>query len=258
MLIDCFTLSMNQGAFLSEAIDSILRQEVGVNYLVYDAGSSDGSVEFLEKYRLGEFSRIFVDGDLGPSDGLNFGLQNASGDLFYYLNADDRLLPGVFSYVTQYFLDNPDCDVLHGSINVIDSSGAFVKILPSMEFSLKGYALGYAVVYQQATFIRNRVLKDVRFNIENRISWDGELIVDLAIKGARINSTRKVLGEFRIYSNSISGSANYKSLAKQQHTIISAKILGRNRTPLEFIFASFVRTIRAVSRRISPQIEYLT
>jgi hypothetical protein len=167
------------------------------------------------------------------------------------------VLPGVFSYVTQYFLDNPDCDVLHGSINVIDSSGAFVKVLPSMEFSLKGYALGYAVVYQQATFIRNRVLKDVRFNIENRISWDGELIVDLAIKGARIHRTRKVLGEFRIYSNSISGSANYKSLAKKQHKMISAKILGRNRTPLEFIFAIFVRTIRAVSRRISPRIEYI-
>lgn len=257
MQIDCFTLSMNQGEFLSEAIDSILNQAVGVNYLVYDAGSSDGTIEFLEKYRPGEFSKIFVNGDLGPSDGLNFGLQNATGDLFYYLNADDRLLPGVFSYVTQYFLDNPECDVLHGSINIIDSSGAFVKVLPSMEFSLKGYALGYAVVYQQATFIRNRVLKDVRFNIENRISWDGEFIVDLAIKGARIHRTRKVLGEFRIYSESISGSTNYKSLAKQQHKIISAKILGRNRTPLDFFFAIFFRTIRALSRRISPQIEYI-
>ena len=257
MKIDCFTLSMNQGKFLNEAIDSILGQQISSNYVVYDPGSKDGSRELLLNYGPNEFSRVFVDGDLGPADGLNFGLRNLKGDIFYYLNADDRLLPGVLHYITRYFSENPECDILHGSINVINSSGLKVKVLPSMKFSLKGYALGYSVVYQQSTFIRTRVLEGVYFNIDNRISWDGELIVDLAIRGARIHSTRKVFGEFRIYGESITGSRNYKYLVKQQHKKIAIKILGRNPTFLELFFALNIRFFRAVLRRISPRIEYV-
>ena len=257
MQIDCFTLSMNQSAFLIEAVDSILNQSLKVNYIVYDAGSTDGSRELLENHRTSEFTRIYVKGDLGPSDGLNYGLQNAKGDVFYYLNADDRLLPGALAFVTKYFAENPECDILHGSINLIDSSGEIIKVLPSMKFSLKGYALGYSVVYQQATFIRRRILDNVQFNVENKISWDGEMIVDLAMKGARIHCTKKVLGEFRIYNTSISGSRNYKYLAKQQHRIISYKILDRKPTRYEIVIASCIRISRGILRRVYPMIEYL-
>ena len=258
MKFSCVTLSYNQTHFLQEAIDSIKLQERDFEYLIYDPGSQDGS-RFVAMRNQDKCTKVMlVDGDKGPADGLNKSLAELHGDIFYYLNADDVVLPGAFKFVEQYFLDYPDCDVLHGSINIIDFSGAFIKVLPSMKFSLRGYALGYAVVYQQATFIRTRVLKDVRFNIDNRISWDGELIVDLAINGARIHSTKKVLGEFRIYSESITGSSNYKSLARKQHKVIRAKILGRNRTPLEIILASFIRISKAVSRRMFPRIEYLT
>lgn len=257
MKIDCFTLSMNQGRFLKEAIDSILDQSVSSTYLVYDAGSNDGSREFLESYRIDQYSKIFVDGDLGPSDGLNFGLQNLSGDIFYYLNSDDRVLPGVFAFVDRYFEDNPSCDVLHGSINLIDEFGRKTRVLPSMHFSLKGYALGYSFVYQQATFIRSRMLKQIRFNITNKVSWDGELIVDLAIAGANIHRTHVVLGEFRIYDTSITGSGKYRVDAQIQHKRISRKILGRDPHILETYQGLLIRTIKAIVRRIWPTIEYL-
>lgn len=257
MQFDCFTLSMNQGKFLKEAIDSILEQETDFNYLVYDAGSTDGSQNFLKTYKPHRYSTYFVENDLGPADGLNFGLQNSMGDVFYYLNADDRLMPGALHYVSQYFEENPECDVLHGSINIIDESGVKVKALPAMKFSLKGYALGYSVVYQQATFIRNRVLQNVSFNVYNRISWDGELIVDLATRGARIENTRKVLGEFRIHSKSITGSKNYRVLAQKQHKKLANKILGYDPSPGQRIFALSIRVFKATFRRILPRISYI-
>jgi glycosyltransferase involved in cell wall biosynthesis len=257
MEIECFTLSMNQGTFLKEAVDSILDQSVSSKYLVYDAGSSDGSRDFLEEYRSGEYSKFFVDGDLGPSDGLNFGLQNLSADIFYYLNADDRVLPDVFAFVLRYFKDNPSCDVLHGSINVIDEFGRKARVLPSMHFSLRGYALGYSFVYQQATFIRSRVLRQVRFNLANKVSWDGELIVDLALAGASIHRTHVVLGEFRIYDASITGSGKYRVAAQIQHKRISRRILGRDPHIIELYQGLFIRIIKAIVRRIRPRIEYL-
>lgn len=257
MQFDCFTLSMNQGKFLKEAIDSILNQDADVKYTVYDAGSTDGTRKFLENYRLDEFSKVEVDGDLGPADGLNYGIRNLSGDFFYYLNADDRLLPGVLNYVELYFSNHPECDVLHGSINIIDFSGKKIKVLPSMKFSLKGFALGYSVVYQQATFFRTRVFQNLMFNVNNRISWDGELIVDLASLGKVIHKTNKVLGEFRIYDKSISGSPGYKQLVRKEHARIALKILGHELKPSQKLYGYCVRVLKAILRRIFPRISYI-
>lgn len=254
--IGVITLSRNQGKYLLEAIDSILAEKPA-KYIVYDCGSIDNSRQIIESKKSSILQTIYVDSDNGPADGLNFALQQLDQDIFYYLNADDRVLAGVFPFVIRYFSENPGCDILHGSIHVINASGSVVRVLPSMKFSLKGYAFGYSVVYQQATFIRTRVLREVKFNVDNRISWDGELIADLAIRGFNIHRTRKVLGEFRIHDESITGSSSYKYLVKQQRKKIAIKIIGHTPAFPELFFAVVIRFFRAILRRILPRIEYV-
>ena len=78
----CVTLSFNQGKYLSEAIDSIVIQNKITDYVVYDAGSSDDSRKVILEYDSRDVKPCFVDGDLGPADGLNNGLGKAQGDIF--------------------------------------------------------------------------------------------------------------------------------------------------------------------------------
>ena len=253
----CLTLSFNQGKYLPEAIDSIVIQNEITDYVVYDPGSSDNSRKVILEYDSREVKPCFVDGDKGPADGLNNGLGMVDGDIFYYLNADDRVLPGAFEYVNNYFNQNPDCDILHGSINLIDEAGSIYRTLPAMNFSLRGYALGYSFVYQQATFIRKNKLPINAFNVDNKVSWDGELIVDLALSGASIHQTQMILGDFRIYPASITGSGRSKELAKIEHKRISLKILGRDPHASERVIAYIIRKLLAAKRRMKPQLEYL-
>lgn len=250
------TLSYNQGDFLKDAIESVLNQSVQKEYLIYDPGSKDNSREVIDGYLALGVNSYFVDGDNGPADGLNVGLRSINGDIFYYLNADDRVLPGAFAYVKDYFLEHPQCDILHGSINLIDSQGRRYKTLPSIRFSLKGYAFGYSVIYQQATFIRKSILGEFPFNVGNRISWDGELIVDLVMNGAEIHQTKRILGEFRIYPESITGSRNFLEIAREEHSRIAYKILGRNPKIIEKIYALFVRYASAIVRRFFQNPDY--
>ena len=254
MIFACVTLSYNQGNYLSEAMQSILSQGVLTDYVVYDPGSKDQSRDVIKNYNSQNIKPFFVDGDQGPSDGLNAGLEMSKGDIFYYLNADDRVLPGAFNFVNQYFIDNPDCDILHGSINLIDQFGKTYRTLPAMKFSLRGYALGYSFIYQQATFIRKNIIPTNAFNIKNKVSWDGELVVDLALAGASVHQTQMVLGDFRIYSTSITGSGRLSELAKSEHLRISRKILGRDLYPLEKVFAFSIRKLLALKRRIFPKL----
>jgi len=94
MKFSIVTISYNQAQFLEKAILSVLNQEgVGLEYIVVDPGSTDGSREIIERYR-DRFGHVVFEKDHGPADGLNKGFQYATGDVYGYLNSDDVLLPG--------------------------------------------------------------------------------------------------------------------------------------------------------------------
>lgn len=251
MFISTITLSRNQGKYLSGAIESVLSQKCRNHYYVYDVGSTDCSREVISNY-VDQLNPIFVDSDLGPSDGLNRCLVNCDSEIFYYLNADDIVLPGAFRFVTEYFRKHPECDVLHGAVEIINSEGMVTRTLPPIEFSLKAYALGVSVVYQQSTFFRRSCLQNVRFNLENRTCWDGELIVDLALAGYEIHKTSTILGQFRIYSESITGSGKFVQQIRQDHARIVRKILGRDLRKSEILLGKLFRITKALRRRFFP------
>jgi len=242
------TLSKNQGDFVAHAIDSVISQDVAKEYFVYDVGSSDNSrskiSEFAEK-----LSVILVDEDSGPSEGLNKMFRDATGTILYYLNSDDRVVDGALRFAVNYFDNNPDCDVLHGSVKIINRFGEFVAVKPSMKFSLLGYALGYSVVYQQATFFRKEIFDRTGFNLVNRTCWDGELIVDMALAGANIHQTPKILGEFRIYPESITGSGRLLEQISRDHARIAHKILGREPRKSDIFMGWIIAKFNAILRR---------
>lgn len=243
------TLSRNQGNYIAQTVTSVLEQNPN-SYVIYDCGSTDSSRSIINAFANPIIKRKFVDSDLGPSDGLNSALKIIKEDVFYYLNSDDIVVSGAFDFVKKYFDDHPNCDILHGSIEIIDQHGAFKKKLPSINFSLRGIAYRYCVVYQQATFIRRSCLQEISFNTENRTCWDGELIVDLALAGFNIHRTNKVLGRFRIYPDSITGSGKFKTQMQEDHKRISQKILGRNPRFYELLFGFIFGKILALRRRL--------
>ena len=77
----------------------------------------------------------------------------------------------------------------------------------STAFTPWRYVHGGANVMQQATFVRREAFRSVGgFNVENRVSWDIELLVDLGLAGARFLRVNEHWALFRVYSKSISGS----------------------------------------------------
>lgn len=247
--IGVVSLSHNQGTYLLEAINSVLMQRPD-NYVIYDCASRDDSRKLLATIQNSNVQKILVEADSGPAEGLNVALANLEEDIFFYLNADDRLLPGAFAFAKEYFSLNPTCDILHGSVNLIDETGTIFKKLPAIRFSLWRYAIKACVVYQQATFIRKNILKENAFNTENRVSWDGELIVDLAIAGAQIHKTNYLLGEFRVHRDSISSSGNYLQNLETEHCRISRKILSSDPRIWERVAGITIAMVEAIFRRI--------
>jgi glycosyltransferase involved in cell wall biosynthesis len=235
--IGIVTISFNQAKFLPQAIDSVqLDEPHELAYVIVDPGSTDGSRDIILNYKEC-FSEIIFERDRGPADGLNKGFSACDAEIFGYLNSDDCFAPGALNFVADFFQKNPDVDILLGACAIIDESGrAKLRKRLSLSFTPKHYMQGTALAIQQATFFRKRAWERVSgFNTDNRISWDTELLIDMALAGAKIRIINKVLGYFRIYKDSITSSIRsseqmYKEY-RQQEQLISQKILAAGVKP---------------------------
>ena len=221
------TISFNQAEFLERTIKSVLEQDYSdLEYIVVDPGSTDGSRDIIEKYRA-HIAHIIYEPDKGPADGLNKGFALATGDIYAYLNSDDTLLQGTLNFIAAEFAKNPSVDVISGHAFITDKDDKVLQKVFSHPFSLTSYAAGCCVLVQQSTFFTPAIFKTIGgFNIDNKICWDGELMVDYALKGAKFKLVRKYLSCFRIYDSSITGSGQQTSQKfMEQHEKINNKIL---------------------------------
>jgi glycosyltransferase involved in cell wall biosynthesis len=239
------TISFNQAKFLHGCLDSVCTQKApGIDYIVVDPGSTDGSREILRDYAdQGLIDTLLLEPDSGPADGLNKGFAAARGDLFAYLNSDDLFAEGAFEYVQRYFAAHSDVDVLCGAIRMIDDKGrASLRSRTADRFDVRRYATGVCTVGQQATFFRRSIFEKAGgFNVTNRIAWDGELLVDMALAGGRYQTTRKLLGDFRIYGASITGSKNYSERLNAYNVALWDKLADHGVTPYPALAQDLIR-----------------
>lgn len=207
MRVSVVTISLNQAPFLERALLSVLEQDYPeIEYVVVDGGSTDGSLEILDRYR-DRLSRLIVEPDEGPADALNKGFSHCTGDVCAYVNADDALLPGAVREAVARFVADPRADVVYGHGLIVDGAGCPIRRFHSTPFGRRRYAYGSAVVMQQSTFLLRSAFEAVGgFNTRNRTNWDGELLLDLALAGRRFVRADGYWSIFTLHPASISGS----------------------------------------------------
>lgn len=247
MRISIVTISYNQAKFLEETIISVLEQNYGdVEYIVVDAGSTDGSRDIIEKYR-SKISKIIFESDGGPADGLNKGFKLATGEIFGFLNADDVLEPRALSDVAHFFELSPSVDVVSGHSWVIDAGGKKRRRFYSDQFSIWMAVRQSSILSQASTFFRSQMFMKVGgFNIQNHIAWDGELFLDMAKAGAKFVCIDKFWSKFRVHQEGITGSGKLHMLYEQYCQYIFRKIVGRNARIGDGALLFFARILRKI------------
>lgn len=105
--ISVITPSYNQGQFIEKTIQSVLGQNYpNLEYIIIDGGSTDDSVSIIKKYEK-HLSYWVSEKDRGQSHAINKGFSKATGDIYYWINSDDYLLPGALELIGNYhWLDN--------------------------------------------------------------------------------------------------------------------------------------------------------
>lgn len=86
----------NSKQYLETAIKSVLNQEFeGLELLLADDGSTDGSGDICDKYASDQRVRVFHKTNEGICATRNFAVNHARGEYVVFIDNDDELVPGV-------------------------------------------------------------------------------------------------------------------------------------------------------------------
>ncbi|MBU0486681.1 MAG: glycosyltransferase, partial [Bacteroidetes bacterium] len=120
--------------------------------------STDGSVDIIRKYE-SKLAYWVSENDNGQAHAINKGLQRATGDIVAWLNSDDQYFPDTLQFVSDYFNQNPEVDLIYGDVQQLYSDGR-TQYYSVMEFEPLDF-LSRVSVHQPSVFWRRKVLGDV-------------------------------------------------------------------------------------------------
>ncbi|MFB0945581.1 MAG: glycosyltransferase family 2 protein [Spirosomataceae bacterium] len=173
------TITYNAEEFIGRTIASI-NQQVSKNfeYLLIDGNSKDKTLEIVNKHAH-LFSKIVSEPDKGLYDAMNKGLQNATGEYVWFMNAGDEITAPEITKKLFQLIQKEKPDVIYGETLFTTNSGKILgkrsdltpHKLPE-DLTWKKMKLGMLVCHQSFIVRREIAPSYMKDNLSADIDWE--------------------------------------------------------------------------------------
>jgi len=216
MRFSVITPSFQQSTWLKLCVASVADQGVAVEHLVQDAGSTDGTLDWLPTDAR---VRAFVERDRGMYDAINRGLVRAQGDILSYLNCDEQYLPGALRAVGEFFIAHPALDVVFCDFIVVNPRGEYLfhrKVQTPLKQHLR---VAHLPAFSCGMFFRRKLIEEskVLFNPDLRAVGDGDWVLRLLERGTRMGVLRRFTSVFTLSDDNLGRSEIALREARAMH-----------------------------------------
>ncbi len=219
MKVSIITVVWNNKETIKDAIDSVLNQTYeDIEYIIVDGASTDGTVDVVKEYGA-KITKFISEVDNGLYDAMNKGIQQATGDIIGFINADDMLnsLDCIEAIVEKFQLEK--LDVVYGDKIYVDPNDVTrqLRYWRAGEFNKSNYKRGWMTPHL-STYIKKELYdKYGGFRNDFKIAADYELMLRFIYKNnAKVKYLPKVIAKMR--AGGVSNSS-FKNIAISNYEV---------------------------------------
>jgi glycosyltransferase involved in cell wall biosynthesis len=175
--ISIITIVYNDRSGFKKTIKSVIDQDYkNIEYIVIDGGSTDGTVQAIEKNEP-HINYWVSEPDKGIADAFNKGIKKANGDWILFLNAGDSFFKNDILVQVVPFLERfQDSEVVFGKIKLVDQNGK-AKGSYGKPFDLNSFQREMTIPHQAAFHNRNLFEKVGLYDLKYKYCMDYELLL---------------------------------------------------------------------------------
>jgi glycosyltransferase involved in cell wall biosynthesis len=203
-LFSIITVVLNNINYIEQTIKSVIKQNIDVQYILIDGGSTDGTLDIIKKYE--DFIDLWIsEKDFGIYDAMNKGIQYSSGEYIGIINSGDLYNDNALLTIESYLTKSDEIDFVFGTVHkkILKSGFNKNKIYWSFDF-YPSHSTGF--------FISNKVQKKIGFyNTSFKLSADHDLFFRLIKNKFKGIATKKneLIGYFTKDGGSFSSTIDF-------------------------------------------------
>lgn len=230
----------NTGKYLAEAIESVVNQTIGIEYIqiiLVNDGSTDESAEIAKGYQ-SRFPKniVYIEQEqAGASAARNRGLEMASGLYINFLDSDDKWSKNAFNDTVHFLNEFGVQDLLAAKIRFFDRMKGNHKrnyIFKRDQIISIDNEYESAMLAAPQSFIKYSLIGDTRYCEEMNYAEDARFMMEIMMKTESFGAMKTPIYYYRrrFESNSLTDTANkqspdyyYDKLLAQYHEFIIQK-----------------------------------
>lgn len=182
MKISIITVCKNAENAIERTMLSVVTQSCfseNIEYLIIDGASTDKTVEIIKQYTERYPIKWISEPDSGIYNAMNKGIKMASGEIFYFLNAGDKLFDEkVISLILKKF-DESDFDFLYTDILTCDFNSLSESKIKKFNHADKYFLFRDCICHQASFFKKNVIEKFGGFNEGFKLAADYEMLLKI-------------------------------------------------------------------------------
>jgi glycosyltransferase involved in cell wall biosynthesis len=194
-VVSLITVVYNGKRFIEPTIRSVINQKcTNFEYIIVDGGSTDGTLDIIRKYEK-QISKWITEPDSGLYDAMNKGINLATGDYLWFMNAGDEIYdPEVLCKIFENIKDN--ADIYYGETIIIDPDRNEIGMRrQKTPEKLDWKSLKKGMVVSHQSFIVKKTIApyyDLNYKCSSDIDW----VIKSLKASKQIENTHLILSRF--------------------------------------------------------------
>lgn len=214
MKISVLCPTYNAGETLAQTLQSVIDQnDPNFEIIIADGGSSDQTLSIAKRYEP-SVTHILTGPDEGQLHAVHRAGAVASGDILYWLNADDIVMPGAFKEARDK-LSSPHVDFVYSDNFAFSSDRRELYVGPTIRGLRRVFhEVFYRQLYSETVFMKSFLWPSPNVSEYSLRVYTDYAFFIRALTGAKGCWTPKRLGAFRVVAGQASQRHSERKLSE--------------------------------------------